>query len=389
MTYFESLGLHEPPFGATASAGFFYGAGSRQQAVDALTTALSSGEAVLKLTGEAGTGKTTLCRALVDRLDPKSWVSLYFVTAEPDPRALTLAIARGLGAKVDDSESLSGCQRALGLHLLDLMRAGRRALVVIDECQGMPLEALEQVRRLTNLETSKRKLLQVLLCGQPALEAGLASPRVGDLRQRIGFEHTLGPLSKAEVAEYFDHRMRVAGYAGKPLLSRGAAKALFRLSGALPRLINGIAHKALQLMQAHGDRRLDADHVRRAAAETPALPADKRPAEGRHEWFWRSVAALLLVGVLWTAWVAYQLSPRELVTPQAFATPVEGRLARRAPSAGVAVSGAGRDPAILRSLGLPAARIATYSPTENALADEAFRRALGPARSATQERTSP
>lgn len=368
-TYLESLGLRELPFAGTADPSFFYAGASARRAIDAISRALSAGEGVLKLTGDPGTGKTTLCRTLLERLDRNAWTSLYLMGGEVDARALTLAIARGLGARPDAADGVNALQRALGIHLLGIARAGRRALVIIDDCQAMSPEALEQVRRLTNLESSKRKLLQILLCGQPAFEAALAAPPVGDLGQRIGCEHKLEILSREEVAAYFDHRLRLAGYSGERLLSRRAAAVLHELSGGLPRLVNALAHKSLELMQADGDRRLEARLIRRAAAESPAFP--KRASEAGHEWFWRSVAALLFIGVLWTAWVAYQISPRELVTAKALATAVEGRVGRPPAERALAGDAApaaqtdredGRDPAILAALGLPGAKIAAYSP---------------------------
>ena len=223
VTYLESLGLRELPFAGTADPSFYYAGASAQRASDAMSRALSAGEGVLKLTGAPGTGKTTLCRTFLERLDPKAWTSLYLMGGEVDARALTLVISQGLGGRPEAAEGVNALQRALGLHLLGIARAGRRALVIIDECQAMPPEALEQVRRLTNLESSKRKLLQIVLCGQPAFEAALAAPPVGDLNQRIGFEHRLEPLSRDEVAAYFDHRLRIAGYSGERLLSRRAA----------------------------------------------------------------------------------------------------------------------------------------------------------------------
>ncbi|HLS85725.1 MAG TPA: AAA family ATPase [Burkholderiales bacterium] len=361
----NDLPLREAPFGATPDPAFFYPAPTRLRALEALLAALERGEPLVKLTGEAGSGKTSLCRRLIESLDPKAWAWVFLTNGGPEPRALTLAIARGLGAQVDGPEGGAEAMRSLGLRLLALARTGRRALVVVDEAQAMSDEALEALRRLTNLETAKRKLVQVLLCGERELDRRLAAPGLLALRQRIGFELVLEPLGEDEVGKYIEHRIRAAGHSGEGLLTRGGVRTLVRLSHGLPRLVNQLAEKSLATMREQGARRVSAAHVRMAAAQTPALPPGDRVAERRHEWFWRSVAVLLLAGVLWTTWVAYQLSPRELATPQAFAAASSKRFVSapvRRPADDAATASSKADPSLLRSLELPAAKVLAYPP---------------------------
>src|SRR5262249_30851133 len=164
--------------------------------------------------------------------------------------------------------------------LLDLAREDRRVVVCLDEAQAMPLETLEALRLLSNLETEKRKLLQVVLFGQPELDRNLAQESVRQLRQRITFQHRLGALSREELDFYLAHRLRVAGYGGGRLFAPGAVSALYKASKGLRRLVNIIAHKTLLLVFGEGAHEVLPRHIRAAVRDTPAA----HPV--RHSWWW-------------------------------------------------------------------------------------------------------
>lgn len=265
--YLEHFGLTELPFGITPDTSFIVGTHGHQEALNTLLVALGGGEGFVKIAGEVGTGKTLLCRRLLQSL-PEGTVSAYLPNPYLSPRTLLLALAEELrlpvDADVDDYHLLQGLNRAL----LDHAAAERAVVVCIDEAQAMPLETLETLRLLSNLETEKRKLLQIVLFGQPELDARLAEPSVRQLRQRIAFHYRLQGMARDEVGHYLAHRLRVAGYRGDAIFATGAVRALHRASRGTPRLINILAHKAL--LAAFGEGRHDVApvHVRRAAADT-------------------------------------------------------------------------------------------------------------------------
>ncbi|HXT21239.1 MAG TPA: AAA family ATPase, partial [Thermoanaerobaculia bacterium] len=262
--------LREPPFGITPDTSFFYPCRSSQQALNTLLVALDNGEGFIKITGEVGTGKTMLCRKLLATLDEGAWVSAYVPNPNLEPRALLFAVAEELGLGLDPALDQYRLLKGVTRALLDLARMRRRVVLCMDESQAMPLETLEALRLITNLETEKRKLLQVVLFGQPELDSKLDSESVRQLRQRITFQHDLQALDEEEIGSYFTHRMRTAGYAGPALLTRGARTALFRASRGLPRLINILSHKALFLLFGEDGNVLERRHVRAATLDTPA-----------------------------------------------------------------------------------------------------------------------
>jgi MSHA biogenesis protein MshM len=279
MNYLAHFRLREAPFGITPDTGFFFPCRSSQQALNTLLIALQNGEGFLKITGEVGTGKTMLCRKLLATLDEGSWVSAYVPNPNLEPRALLFAVAEELGLAVDPSLDQYRLLRRVGVALLDMARSRRRVVLCMDESQAMPLETLEAVRLMTNLETEKRKLLQVVLFGQPELDRKLADESIRQVRQRITFQHDLEGLDEQEVGSYFEHRLRVAGYAGPSLLTRGARRALFQASRGVPRLVNILAHKALLLLYGENGPQLQHRHIRAAAVDTPAA-VEPRP------WWW-------------------------------------------------------------------------------------------------------
>lgn len=276
MNYLAHFGLREAPFGITPDTGYFYPCRSSQQALNTLLVALENGEGFIKIIGEVGTGKTMLCRKLLATLDEGSWVSAYVPNPNLEARALLFAVAEELGLGADPTLDSYRLLRRIGVALLDMARASKRVVLCMDESQAMPLETLEAVRLMTNLETEKRKLIQVVLFGQPELDAKLASASVRQIRQRITFQHDLYGLDEQEVGAYFAHRLRIAGYSGPSLLSRGARRALYQASRGIPRLVNILAHKSLLLLYGEDGERLEHRHVRFAASDTPAAAQPRR-----------------------------------------------------------------------------------------------------------------
>lgn len=277
MNYLRHFGLREPPFGITPDTSFFYPCRSSQEALNTLLVAVTNGEGFIKISGEVGTGKTLLCRKFLATLG-EGWVSAYIPNPSFEPRTLLLALAEELGTAVDPGVAQHHLTRAVARTLLDLARARKRVVLCIDEAQAMPLDTLEALRLLTNLETEKRKLLQVVLFGQPELDRKLGENAIRQLRQRITFEYRLRALDEDEVGIYFAHRLGVAGYAGAPLLSAGARRMLSKSSRGIPRLVNVLAHKSLLALYGEGGEHIERHHVRAAALDTPAA----RPSR----WWW-------------------------------------------------------------------------------------------------------
>jgi len=284
--YEAHFGLREPPFGITPDTSFAYACNSHQEALNTLLVAARNGEGFMKVTGEVGTGKTLLCRRFLATLDAR-FVSAYVPNPYLEPRTLMFALADELGISLPRESDQHQLLKELARALLNFARQGKTIVVCLDEAQAMPQETLEALRLLTNLETEKRKLLQVVLFGQPELDERLAHESVRQLRQRITFQYRLSALNVEEVDHYLAHRLRVAGYRGSRLFVPGAARRLHRASRGVPRLVNIIAHKSLLLAFGEGLQQVLPHHVRDAARDTPA-------AAPRARWWWLGFAMLLL-----------------------------------------------------------------------------------------------
>ena len=263
--YLDHFGLLEPPFTLTPNTGYFLASPAHREALNLLLFALRSGEGFVKITGEVGTGKTLLCRKLMCQLGD-GFVSAYVPHPPTSSEGLIGSVAEELGAKAPGDRNRA--LRELGRLLIQLDAAGRRAVLLLDEAHVLPEDALEAVRLLTNLETERQKLLQVVLFGQPELDQRLARPGLRQLRQRISFAYRLRPLSGGELAAYVHHRLRVAGHRGEPLFAQEALDVLLRASGGIPRLVNVLGNKALLAAWGRSSPRVLARHVRRAAADT-------------------------------------------------------------------------------------------------------------------------
>ena len=279
MLYLQHFGLREPAFGITPDTSFFFACRSTQEALNTLLVAVTNGEGFIKITGEVGTGKTLLCRKFMATLDPSVWESAYVPNPNLEPRTLLLALAEELSVPIDRGLDQHHLLRGITKTLLDLARARKRVVLCMDECQAMPLDTLEALRLLTNLETEKRKLLQVVLFGQPELDRKLATESIRQLRQRITFQYDLKGLGRDELGAYVAHRLAVAGYSGPPLIEAGALRALHEASRGVPRLVNILAHKALLVAYGEGERSVKRRHVRAAVEDTPAAASARR-------WWW-------------------------------------------------------------------------------------------------------
>jgi MSHA biogenesis protein MshM len=273
--YLDHFGLREAPFAITPNTAYAFASRAHREALATLLLALDGGEGFVKITGEVGTGKTLTCRRLLATLgeQPHRWATAYLPNPGLSPRTLYLAIAQELELPVKARTTEHELLAALHNGLLKFALENRRVVVCLDEAQAMPVASLEALRLLSNLETETSKLLQVVLFGQPELEAKLARGDLRQLAQRIAFSYRLGSLAPEETERYVAHRLRVAGYTGTPtggaLFEPAVIKRLHTASGGLPRLINIVAHKALLLAYGAGCLRVSAEHVRVAARDTP------------------------------------------------------------------------------------------------------------------------
>lgn len=292
MIYLSHFGLKEPPFGITPDTSFFYACRSTQETLNVLLVAIANGEGFIKITGEVGTGKTLLCRKFLAALD-QNWISAYIPNPNLEPRTLLLALADELGVRVEDGLDQHHLIKALNLALLDAARNHKRVILCLDEMQAMPLDTLETLRLLTNLETEKRKLLQVIMFGQPELDRKLDHDSVRQMRQRITFQHRLGSLTREETEHYLSHRLAVAAYQGDRVFTAAAVGAIYHASRGVPRLINILANKAMMLAYGRGSRRVGWSEARAAVSDTPAA-FSRIP-----RWFWFTLACFAGSGIGW------------------------------------------------------------------------------------------
>lgn len=290
--YKDHFGLREVPFGITPDTSYFFSFSSYQAALNTLLIAAKNGEGFIKITGEVGTGKTLLCRKFMAMLDA-DFVTAYIPNPLLEPRSLMLALADELGCPQDRGIDQHQLIKAINLKLLAFARGGKRVLLCIDEAQALPIETLEALRLLSNLETEKRKLLQIVLFGQPELDRKLARNEIRQLTQRISFHYQLQALSADEINIYVAHRLAVAGYNGPVLFGSAALTALRAASGGIPRLVNVVAHKALMLSFGEGRHEVSARHVMLAAKDTLAVGS-----LGLYASRLRLVAAVLLLGFI-------------------------------------------------------------------------------------------
>ena len=241
--YLEYFKLNEPPFDITPNPRFLFYSGKHQEAFNHLLFGIRERKGFVQLTGEVGAGKTTLCRALLDQLGENISTAVILNPAlNSDELIKSVGMEFGLDVRgADRLETIS----ILNDFLIRQMVAGRESVLIIDDAQALSNELLDQVRLLSNLETDDRKLLQIVLLGQPELRDRLNDPNLKQLRQRITVRYHLAALRRAEVAQYVQHRLKVSGARGAPYFTWGAMWRIYSYSGGIPRVVNAVCDKAL------------------------------------------------------------------------------------------------------------------------------------------------
>jgi MSHA biogenesis protein MshM len=275
--YLAHFGLGELPFGITPDTDFAFSAAAHQEALNTLLVSVDAGEGFVKITGEVGTGKTLLCRRFLASLNGRFYTA-YLPNPQLPPPLLLQAVAEELALQPQPGIDAFHLVKEINQRLLGFAQAGKAVVLCIDEAQTMPLDSLETLRLLSNLETEKRKLLQVVLFGQPELDDKLSDPSVRQIRQRIAFHHHMVGLRREEVGHYLGHRLRVAGHRGNAVFSALAADRIFACSLGTPRLVNILAHKALLAAFGEGRDRVDRRHVNAAARDTEGARMPR--------WYW-------------------------------------------------------------------------------------------------------
>ena len=265
--YQQHFGLSETPFNLTPDTGYFFRYASHCEALNTLVVAIRSGEGFVKVTGEVGTGKTLLCRKLLNELGDDI-VTAYIPNPLLSADELREALADELNIEHQRNGDTHTLLKRINQRLIELRANGKQVVLLIDEAQAIPENTLEGLRLLTNLETEKYKLLQVVLIGQPELDALLDRKSIRQLKQRITFSYQIKSIDQGNIDAYVLHRLNVAGYSGPRLFSNSAIRLLARSSSGIPRMINILCHKALMSAYGTGARQVDKQHIQNAIRDT-------------------------------------------------------------------------------------------------------------------------
>ncbi|MFQ3236324.1 MAG: MSHA biogenesis protein MshM [Paraglaciecola sp.] len=267
--YLYHYGIKELPFTLTPNTRYFFGLPSHKEAIQVLLTAIQSGEGFIKVTGEVGTGKTLICRKLLNEL-PANYVAAYIPNPYLTPSELRRAVASELNVALSEQTDAQEFTQRLQQHLIRINQQNCGVVLIIDEAQALPIESIEALRLITNLETESRKLLQVVLFGQPELNDKLALPELRQLKQRVTFSYALQLMNLDQLYQYVKHRMAVAGYRGEDVFNGRVCKLLFKASKGTPRIVNVLCHKALMLAFGEGKQQVERTHINLAIKDTEA-----------------------------------------------------------------------------------------------------------------------
>ena len=271
--YLQHFGLKELPFSLTPNTHFFLNMASYHKAFNMLMVSLANAEGFIKIVGEVGTGKTMLCRKVLNTLeeDKDNYITAYIPNPVLSPKGLFLAFAEELNISVDQDVGHHRLMKAITEKLVEHAANKKQVVLFIDEAHAMPEQTLEALRLLTNIETEQVKLFQVVLFAQPELDSLLAQPSLRQLRQRITFSFQIEALDREGIERYVSHRLATAGYNGPFLFSKRALDMLFRVSDGIPRVINILCHKSLMVAFGKGERLVQVEHVKAAAVDTEGV----------------------------------------------------------------------------------------------------------------------
>jgi general secretion pathway protein A len=294
--YLEHFNLTERPFSITPDPRFLYMSARHREALAHLLYGLGDGGGFVQLTGEVGTGKTTICRCLLEQIPDN--VDLA-VVLNPKVTAIELiaTVCDELGIYYDtDNVSIKSLTDVLNRYLLDAYARGRHTVLIIDEAQNLSADVLEQVRLLTNLETSTQKLLQIILIGQPELRTLLAREDMRQLAQRVTARYHLEPISREETGAYIRHRLQICG-SSQTVFNRRAVDKIQHLSGGIPRLINVLCDRSMLGAFVEGRAQVDAKVVKKAASEVLAEDNDEKDSGSRLPFLLGLLSILLIIGL--------------------------------------------------------------------------------------------
>jgi MSHA biogenesis protein MshM len=306
--YEDYFGLKRPPFKITPDTSLFYEGGKRGDILAALVYAIHRGEGIIKVVGEVGSGKTMLCRMLQIKL-PDTVEIVYIANPSVSSEDILFVIAHELSLPVTKDSSKHEVMHLLQDYLLQRHMENKQVVLFVEEAQGMPLDTLEEIRLLSNLETDQNKLLQIVLFGQPELDQNLAQQSIRQLRERITHHFDLEPLTQDEIHTYLNFRMREVGYTGPELINPTVAKKVELHSNGLLRRINIIADKILLSAFAEGTHNLSAKHV--TAAVNDSAFNQKAPRKSRALWWLGILLLIALAFALYetrSQWISVKVS---------------------------------------------------------------------------------
>jgi type II secretory pathway predicted ATPase ExeA len=313
--YEDYFGLERPPFKITPDTSLFYDGGKRGDILEALVYAIHRGEGIIKVVGEVGSGKTMLCRMLQLKL-PDTVEIVYIANPSVSAEDILFVIAHELSLQVTKQASKHEVMHLLQDYLLQRHMENKQVVLFIEEAQGMPLDTLEEIRLLSNLETDENKLLQIILFGQPELDQNLSEQSIRQLRERITHNFELAALTQDEIHNYLNFRMREVGYTGPELINTAVAKKVEQHSEGLLRRINIIADKILLSAFAEGTHNLTSKHVT-AAVNDSAFNQEPTRSKSRIFWWLGLLAVIALLFALyqsraqWMATLAVDLPPKQ------------------------------------------------------------------------------
>ncbi|CCK74537.1 MAG: AAA family ATPase [Oleispira antarctica] len=291
VTGFQNYyGFTQQPFSLAPNTEFYVEIKPQLECFNVLSYALQAGEGFIKITGEVGTGKTLLCRRLLNSLQAEGIISVYIPNPALSPEALWRAMGHELGLQTKTLD-IHQVQEKIQQSLLSFAQQGRAVVLVVDEAQCIPEDSLEALRLISNLEAESRSLIQIVLFGQPELDTLLAQHRFRQLKQRITYSAELKPMDDASLQHYIQQRMILAGYRGMPLFEKKALKLMVKATEGIPRLINIIAQKALLSAFGGGEQHVSEAHVRAAVNDTEGAKA----LNNKNRFYWREALLVMLL----------------------------------------------------------------------------------------------